>query len=263
MPRSFSLVTTALIALSLGTTSPTQMLPFTQVAKADEIKRPRFLDGAATLKDLTVRVEITKLESAELEKIGRDFSTIYRLKHLLLSYRQPDQIRLEGNSRVYGDGVLILSGTKRAYTVSKLHLKKLEDLKASPAKRQSLLEFAGLMTEGTLEFLKPKFVKHEGDLDVYELRYFQNAQSPEVEKNSYFVVAIDPKTQITRTRRWFNSEGQLKASFAYLGEKEMTPGLWMPERCEIRNADNALAAVMEYRDAKANAGLSDDLFKIQ
>lgn len=241
-----------------------RIAPFTAFAvllsvgvKADELKRSSPTLQVTSLKDLTVKVEVTKLDSAELEKIGRDFSTIYRLKHLTLYYRSPDQLRLEGNSRVFGDGTMILNGTKRSYTVSKLHIKKSEDLKTSPAKRQSLMEFAGLIAEGTLDFLKPKFVKTEARLDVYELRY--NSE----EKSSYFVVSIEPKTHIVRSRRWFDADNHLRASFLYLGEKEVSPGIWLPERCEIRNAEGQLAAVMEYRDAKADTGLTDALFQTQ
>ncbi len=230
------------------------------VLSADEPKRSPFPLQVTALKDLTVKVEITKLNSSELEKIGRDFATIYRLKHLTLLYRKPNLLRLEGNSRVFGDGTLTFNGAKRAYCVSKLNLKKSEDLTETPAKRQSLMEFAGLISEGTLEFLKPKPLKQapngEG-LDFYELRY------DGAEKSSYFVVALDPKTHITRSRRWYDRDNHLRATFSYLGEKELLPGVWMPERCEIRNGDGVLAAVMEYQEARADTGLAETLFAIQ
>ena len=57
--------------------------------------------------------------------------------------------------------ILIQNGTVRYYTVPKLKIHNREDLKNSPAKRQSLLEYSGLVTAGTLSFMQGRFAQSE------------------------------------------------------------------------------------------------------
>src|SRR5262249_54936130 len=80
------------------------------------------------VKDIQATVHVTKFEAKELEKIGRDFGTPYRLRTLLLQYKQPDKLRLEGKSPTLGTALLIMNGTTRYFAVPKLRVRKTEDL---------------------------------------------------------------------------------------------------------------------------------------
>ena len=215
---------------------------------------------ATTLVDLEATIKVTKYDSAELEKIGSDFKTTYSLRNLNFQYKQPDKIRLEGRSQTRGGAVLIMNGAMRYYEVPKLKLRKSENLMAHPGKRQSLLEYAGLVSLGTLQFMDSKFLREEksGDSEaaVYEM-HFQGE-----DKGSFYRVWIDKQTRVTVKREWCDGAGKLRATFLYGDAKEIAPGVWLPTRVEVKNADGISAAVLSMTDIKANQGLTDEPFAL-
>jgi outer membrane lipoprotein-sorting protein len=214
----------------------------------------------APIQDMEVAVRVSQLESRELEKIGRDFGTIYRLRNLTLLYKSPDKLRLEGQSAIYGDALLVLNGAQRFYVIPKLKVRKVENLRDSPPKRQSLLEYGGMLSKDTFSFMQGQFVRQETiegvETQVYDLKYTGT------EANSYYRVWLDPRTRLTVKRVWFDSENQVKASFLYRQPREIEPGIWLPGQCEIRNAEGNTGAVLTYGAAKINQNLSDKLFDI-
>lgn len=214
------------------------------------------------LDDLDATLKVTKYESAELEKIGSDFKTTYSLRNLTMQFKQPDKLRLEGRSATRGSAVLILNGPMRFYNVPKFNLKKSEDLSGSPGKRQSLLEYAGVVVPETLHFMQAQFVKmEEGSGDpqaVYDLTYTGAGAG-----GSHYRVWIDTHTHITTKREWYDSANKLKATFAYLDPHEVTSGIWLPNRMEVRNAEGMVAAEIAFSEAKANQKLPDSLFAIK
>lgn len=221
---------------------------------------PKASDILTRCKELEASILVSQIDNAEMEKIGKDFGATYRMKNLHLYYQNPDKIRLETRSRVYGDALLIINGAKRRYAVSKLNIRKLEILDKDVAKRQSLLEYGGQLSEGTLQFMTAVFLKEEmaGDAPalVFELKYKTAAPS------SYYRVWVDPKTRLTLKRLWYDKEGKLKASFLYSAPKEIGEGVWVPGRCEIRNAEGALAATLDFKEAKVASALDAGLFEI-
>ncbi len=213
---------------------------------------------ASPLVDLEATIRVTKFDSAELEKIGADFKTTYSLRNLTLQYKQPDKIRLEGRSQTRGGALLIMNGSMRYYEVPKLRLRKSENLEAHPGRRQSLLEYAGLLSPGTLQFMDGKLLREEKLDDhkfvVYEMRFLGD------EKNSFYRIWIDRQTLVTIKREWFDSTGKLRATFLYTDVQEIAPGIWLPTRVEVRNADGLAAAVLSVSGIKPNQGLSDEPF---
>ncbi len=222
---------------------------------------PKIADVITTCKGMEATVVVSQMDSKEMEKIGKDFSSSYRMKNLHLYYKNPDKIRIEASSRLLGDALLIFDGAKRYYAVSKLSLRKIEDLEMNPAKRQSLLEYGAQISEGTLQFMTANFVKAEklGETPtlVFELKY----KTP-VPASSY-QVWVDPKTRLTLKRVWYDKDGKVKATFLYTNPKEAGDGVWVPSRCEIKNAEGVLAAAMDFKEAKVPSTLDDALFEIK
>lgn len=212
------------------------------------------------LTDLAATIHVAEDDPKELEKIGKDFARTYALRTLTLLYKQPDLLRLDGKSSALGDATLILNGTQRFYTVPRFHLKKVENLKDSPSKRQSLLEYGGLVAPETLRFMQARFVKQEAldgqETQVYDLTYRG------VANGSSYRVWIDTKTHVTIKRAWYNTEKKLKATFYYLEPREVSDGFWFPTRIEVKNAEGVRAAVTTLEDVQVNQGLNDDLFSI-
>jgi outer membrane lipoprotein-sorting protein len=215
------------------------------------------------LKDLETTVKVTKIDSKELKKIGGDFATNYavfrNLRTLSLLYKSPNKILLEGKSSLLGEAVLIINGPQRFFAAPKIGQRKHENLEKEPVRRQSLLEYGGLLSADTLGFMRAKFV-HEETLNstptlIYDLTY-QNGSA------SYYRLWIDPKTRLIRKRAWYDGENRLRATFCYEDVKEVAEGVYLPGRCDILNADGTTAGSMTYTGAKINQGVSDTLFDL-
>ena len=212
------------------------------------------------IEDLEAALRVTKLEPKELEKIGKDFATTYRLRNLTFQYKQPNKLRLVGKSPLLGTALLILNGQTRFYSIPKLGLHKVEDLANSPSKRQSLLEYSGLLSSETLRFMQSKFLRAEtlngNATEVYELK-FQGSENA-----SSYRVWIDPKMRLVLKREWYDMEGHLKATFTYQEPQEVAPGVWLPSQIEVKNSEGTVAATTTYSNVKINQGLADTLFAI-
>jgi outer membrane lipoprotein-sorting protein len=256
------LCTATIAALILGQTSAISPLAPAS-AHAEERAKPLgdIAKLTTTLADLQATIRVTKYDSAELEKIGSDFKTTYSLRNLTFQYKQPDKIRIEARSQTRGDAILILNGAMRYYEVPKLKLRKSENLETHPGKRQSLLEYAGLVSPGTLQFMDGKLLREEkvGDHDtvLYEM-HFQGE-----EKNSFYRIWIDKQTRVTVKREWCDSGGKLRATFLYTDPQEIAPGIWLPTKVEVKNAEGISAAVLSMSDIKPNQGLSDAPFSME
>jgi outer membrane lipoprotein-sorting protein len=216
---------------------------------------------ATNLADLEVTVHVDSYDSKELEKIGRDFARTYALRSVNMIYKQPDKMRIDGKSLVLGDAMLILNGAIRYYNVPKLKIHNREDLKNSPSKRQSLLEYGGLVTSNTLSFMQGRFAQNE-TLDGVETQVYDLTYKGATGNSSHYRIWIDPRTHVTLKRAWYDSENKLKATFYYIEPHEVAPGIWLPTRVEVKNADGVSAAITTLEDPQVNQGLSDDLFKV-
>lgn len=210
------------------------------------------------VKDIQATLKVTQCDPVALEQISKDFARPYALRSLLLLYKRPDKLRLDGRSAVLGEAVLILNGAERFYAVPRLHVQSSENLKDSPGKRQSLLEFGGIIDPEILTFMQaqPDGIQ---DVDgtaaeVYDLTYRGAGPS------SHFRIWVDPETHVTLKRAWFDASGKLKATFYYKDARQIAPGFWFPSLVQVFTAAGKPAATTELSAVKVDSGLSDDLF---
>jgi hypothetical protein len=221
---------------------------------------PDIASFATSLQDLQVTVSVQQLDSAELEKIGRDFSFSYRLKSVMFQYKSPDRVRVEGRVPTLGAALLIINGATRCYKVPRLP-RRVEDLERSPSRRLTLLEYGGLVSRDTLQFMQGRFLRREpldgADTSVYELRYRG------VTGGSYYRVWIDPRTRLTPKREWYDGDDHLKATFHYRDAHEVGSGVWLPATVEVDNSQGKVGAITRLDSVRVNQGLSDDLFRIE
>ena len=223
------------------------------------------------LDDLQASIQITKCDSKELEKISPDFQRTYQFQDMLrdvtLEYKQPDKMRISGKNAILGKASIIMNGALRRFEVprsfrigSSKNGPKVEDLKDAPGKRQSLLEYGGLLAPATLDYMQGKFVKTDTldglALSVFDLTY------KGVTGGSHYRAWFDPKTRLTVKREWYGMDGKLKATFYYQEPREVAEGVWLPAKVEVKNADGASAAITTIDNVKINQGLADDLFAI-
>ena len=212
------------------------------------------------LADLEATVKISKVDSVELEKIGADLKASYAVRKLSFQYKTPDKLRLEGHSATRGSATMIMNGAMRYYEVSLLKMKKTENLESKSGKRQSLLEYVGLISPGTLKFMQATYLKDDAldgtSAEVYELKYLKE------EKGSFYRVWIDPKQKNVLKREWFDGAGKLRAAFKYGDAKESAPGIWLPTQVEVSNGEGKSAAVLTLSNIKVNQGMTDEPFEI-
>jgi outer membrane lipoprotein-sorting protein len=208
---------------------------------------------AVDLNDLQATVKVLMADQKELAKINRDFGMAYRLKDMVMRYKDPDKLRMEGRI-----GLLIINGSTRFFKVPQLGYAKKDDLNGSPGKRLSLLDI-GLLTRSGLADTESKFVRDE-TLNNVPVHVFDVAYRGDTTGHS--LVWVDPRTRAILKREWYNGEGKLRATFLYENLREIKPGLWIPTRLEVRNGEGTVAAVTAYSDLKVNQGLDDALFAI-
>lgn len=233
---------------------------FLELAVASPAGPPVINSLTTPLHDLEATMVAQKINPEALKQIDPEFARNYALHNLLLLYKAPDMIRLDGVSKIFGRATLILNGSVRFYVVPKLHLHNVENLSEKPVLRQSLLEYAGLLTPETFAFMssKPLGVEQtkEGSNYLYKLSY--NGTEP----GSFYKVWVDSKTHVVVKRDWYGRDGALKASYDCSKIKEVGPSLWIPTRMEVFDSKDASAAVTELTDIKVNQGLSNALFTV-
>ncbi len=212
------------------------------------------------LADLEATVKISKVDSVELEKIGADLKASYAVRKLSFQYKTPDKLRLEGHSATRGSATMIMNGAMRYYEVSLLKMKKTENLEAKSGKRQSLLEYVGLISPGTLKFMQATYLKDDildgANAEVYELKYLKE------DRGSFYRVWIDPKQKNVLKREWLDGAGKLRAAFKYGDAKESAPGIWLPTQVEVSNGEGKSAAILTLSNIKVNQGMTDEPFQI-
>lgn len=222
-------------------------------AGARRVDGPRLEQMAAVgLTDFEAKVKVVSADQTELARINRDFGMAYRLREVTMRYKEPNKLRMDNPI-----GQIIFNGSTRYYRVPALHISKREDLGSSRYRRYSLLD-VGVITKYDLTGVESKYLREEmvdgAAQHVYELTFRGDS-------GARYVVWVNPDTRLITRRDWYDGEGKLRATFMFQEPREITPGLWFPMRIEIRNAENAVAAVTAYSDVKVNQGLDDALFQ--
>src|SRR5207248_2708258 len=121
---------------------------------------PRLEEMAtAGLTDLQANVHVLQSDAGELRKISREFGLAYKLKGLVLRYKRPDKLRMEGR---IGDAeaILVLNGSSSYYSIPRLHLTRREDVGSSPGGRYSLMQ-VGLLCRGDLRTATARYLRDE------------------------------------------------------------------------------------------------------
>jgi hypothetical protein len=191
----------------------------------------------------------------ELEKINKDFANSYRIKQMTARYKEPTKMRLESKVGVV-NVVYIINGNRKH--VSAGPIKNTDDISNAPGKRQTLMDF-GILTSGFMKLVHARFLRYDmvGGVrsPVFELTW---ANSDDTSKHH---VWMDGKTRTIVKRQWYNQQGKLMATFYYKNPVEAAPGVWVPTRVEVYNAEGKLGGVTTYVDLYVNEDLPDSLFQ--
>lgn len=207
------------------------------------------------LRDLRATIRQQNANQRELEKINKDFANSYRIKQMTARYKEPIRMRLESKVGVV-NVVYIINGNRKY--VSAGPIKNTDDITNAPGKRQSLMDF-GILTPGFMQLVNAKFLRHDHEggvrYPVFELTWNNS------DDTSKHLVWMDNKTRTVVKRQWYNQQGKLMAVFYYKNPVEVAPGIWVPTRVEVYNAEGKLGGVTTYVNVFVNEGLSDSLFQ--
>jgi outer membrane lipoprotein-sorting protein len=189
---------------------------------------------------------------AELRKIGGDFAFAYRISHVTMAYEQPEKLHLE--TVILGRHIYYTINGNRKVTVAPF-VHKVEDITGAPGKKQTLLD-QGLLPPEQLEDYTATFLRRDGDNYVFDLRPKAAGET------EHSVVWIEPKTKVTVKRETYDRHGQLEKYLLYKNPQEVMPGVYIPTRVEVYNAENKLAGVTAYSNIRVNQPINPSLFKV-
>lgn len=238
----------------LVTRTPLCLLPLLLAPVLAGAAGPRLEDSAAeALHDLQAAVTITRLDAPALEQVSRDLVTLFRMKNVTVRFREPGKFRAE--NRI---GLFIANGPTIYYRVPALGLKRREDLGAAQSRRYGLVD-VGVITKRFLEAVNATYLRAEtaGDvqLAVFDVRGKTDA-------GARCTLWVDPVRRILARREPLDATGKPRGTFLYQEPREISPGIWLPTRVEIRTAAGTVGAVVEYTDIRANTDIPDALFAI-
>lgn len=210
------------------------------------------------LDDFTVTGVVAAANQRELGKINKDFGFLYRFKTVLMRYKEPNKVRIEGS--VEGTkGVYIVNGTIQIVSVPKLRLNTRRDFGNAPGKRKSLVDM-GLVSAYYLTYANFKFIR-EGSVEGTPVGVFEITYKDRAEDTSHHIVYIDPKTRVILKRDAYRQDGTLQAIYYFRDVRQVAPGIWFPTRIEVQNTERKVAGTTLYKDFKINTGLPDSLFR--
>lgn len=205
------------------------------------------------LKTLQASSTIVTENQDELKTIPGDIALAYRLHRGTLAYKQPGMLRIEASIPHIAAGYYIINGNQKLTVAPFVH--KVQDTTGAPGKRQSLLDF-GLVPPELLNDYNITFQRRESGLLCYKV------QPKQASETNYDLIWIDPKTHITAQRYNYDRQGKFVKWFLYKNPILAAPGVYVPTRVELYNAQNKLAGATVYQNIRVNQPLSDSLFKI-
>ena len=206
-----------------------------------------------SLKTLQASSTIVTENQDELKTIPGDIALAYRLHRGTLAYKQPGMLRIEANIPHIAAGYYIINGNQKLTVAPFVH--KVQNTTGAPGKRQSLLDF-GLVPPELLNDYTLTFQRRESGLLCYKV------QPKQAGETNYDLIWIDPKTHITTQRYNYDRQGKFVKWFLYKNPVLAAPGVYVPTRVELYNAQNKLAGATVYQNIRVNQPLSDSLFKI-
>lgn len=212
----------------------------------------------SAFKDASFTAVNASRSERELAKINKDFALATRVQAGSVKLKAPFMIRME--STVDDTKITyVFNGARRLIRLPESNVSYRENFAKSPGKRQTALDFGLLIPALFDNLFTAKFVRVDratGD-HVFDLTYI-----PSLEDGTRHRVWIDKERRFMTRREWYSQiDGRLMATFTY--EAPVTrDGVAFPTKITVRNAQNKVAGVTEYRNLKVNEGISDSLFKV-
>jgi outer membrane lipoprotein-sorting protein len=208
------------------------------------------------LRDLQMDVKAEGVRLGELRKINKDFANAYRFKWMKVYYKEPLKLRLESEVLSRRITYILNGGIKLVIAPGQ---RVRDDVSNSPGKRQTPLDF-GFITPAVARQLDATFQREEkeGNTTLYVFKLEWNYG----DDDATHIVWFDPEKRYTARRVWYSRTGKYRARFEYKEPVEAAPGIWIPTRVEVYNADQRFGGRTVNSNIKVNQGLDDSLFSV-
>ncbi|MFQ3610651.1 MAG: hypothetical protein SNJ72_04055 [Fimbriimonadales bacterium] len=208
------------------------------------------------LRDLQMEARAEGVRLGELRKINKDFANAYRFKWMRVFYKEPLKLRLE--SEVLSRRITyVLNGGTKLVTAPGERIR--EDVSNSPGKRQTSLDF-GFITPSLARQLDVKFLREERVdgvvLPVFQLEWNYG------DDDARHIVWMEPEKRYIVRRVWYSRTGKYRARFEHKEPVQSAPGIWIPTRIEVYNADQRFGGRTVNSNIRVNQGLDDSLFSV-
>ena len=213
----------------------------------------------APLRDYRSTLTATQINTPELAKIGKDFANSYRVKTTNVTYRAPNQVKVDGRvgpvSVVY-----LINGTRKSWKYGPI--KGSKDVTNDPGQRQGLLDF-GLLTADQLDYYTWKFIRTErvkgAPLHVFELRFKNFREDP-----SRRLIWVDPVHKVVVRRQTFRQrqDNVMKHDLRFENLKPVGGGVWSATTIRVFNGEGKLGAVSRLSNIQVNKGIPASIFRI-
>ena len=209
--------------------------------------------ATSNISDFKASVVVDMANEQKLQKINRDFAIIYRLKKLNIYYKDPDKLRMENKF-----ALMIINGDSRYYQIPMFGIKRTDHISSDMSQKHSLLDL-GVLPASSLTNIESKFLSSETDngykIDIFDFNF-------KGDTDSIYKIWVNTSNNLIEKKEWYGAGNKLKATFLYKSPKEIKPGLWLPTRIEVLNADGSIAAITSYENIQVNGNLSNSLFVI-
>lgn len=234
-------MTTLIAALSLAGT-PVQSYTWKDIAQTG-------------LKDITFTAVGVKSDRRELRKINDDFAQSYQFDSVKMFGKEPFMIR--GEAQVDDTKLLyIMNGSRKYYKIGRAPGIPI-DVSNAPGKRQTVFDFGVITPSLFQDLMVANFVRVDRETGalIFDVTY-----NKKFDDTSRHRIWVDKEKRYVEKRVWYNQEGKQLATFSYEAPKQLS-GVWFASKVTVRNNENKVAGVTEYRNVKMNGGLEDSLFK--
>jgi outer membrane lipoprotein-sorting protein len=171
-------------------------------------------------------------------------------------YKEPLKLRLE--SEVQSQRIIyILNAGQKLVIAPRQRVR--EDVRNSPGKQQTPMDF-GFFTPSVARQFDVKFLREERENGmlylVYELQWNYG------DDDARHIVWMDPDKRYSARRVWYSRTGRYRARFEYQDPVQAAPGIWIPSKVEVYNADQRFGGRTVNTNIRVNQGLDDQLFSV-
>lgn len=222
------------------------------VSSSDILNRVRAAE--APVNDMKAEMVITSANKGNVSDMGEGYADILKLEKAVISYKRPDKIRYDGYARGI-KAAFVQNGYKKLILAAMI--RQTEDVRNKPGKRQDTLDLGFLGSRLWVDNVVS--VVSTGKDGVVKLKLDPKAGGDDKRHDN---VWVDAKTLKVLKREKYRGSGELRIRYTYSDFQMLAGKLPIATTSTMYNSQGEKLGTVDYRNVKANVGLSDSLFSM-